>query len=305
MTTCCFLVGVEKQEMTSVASSLSDAVERRIITKLTQIGQGVSLKDIQRDFRDVEPKLLSDAIRALVESRRASIQQVDGERYICVVNNLAEGLAVIFDLIRASGCEGIDQTTLCSKAKLSKSEVTKALNQLLTQQRIKDIRCFSNKAKKLYMLFELEPSELVTGGAFYNEQRDIDVGFVDSLRGRITAFVSLKKIVTLAQICQMIATEMPLKTLSHKEVSELVGTLEMDGVIECIHSQQPRSQQHFQLASGQNVTRHSAPGTIGSLVSQFPCVSCSLLDRCAPHGVGAINPSTCTYLEDWIRLTGT
>lgn len=279
-----------------------EVVERRILSKISQVGESATMKDIQRDLRDVEPKILVEAMRSLVASRKVSISQVDGERVISMANNLAEGLAVVFDLIRSSGCEGIDQVTICAKAKLPKTEVTKALTQLQNQQRIKDIRCFSNKAKKLYMLAELEPSEAVTGGAFYNEQRDIDVPFVDDLRGRIVAFVTSMTSASMSQIAQMIQLNMTGKTLNGKELSQLLATLEMDGVLECI-SQGPRSSHIFRLGRGGSVTRHSAPTAIGSMTAQFPCVGCPMLDRCASHGVGVVNPASCVYLDDWLRLS--
>lgn len=283
---------------------MSELVEKRIISKLTQAGQGISVKELQRDFRDVDSKLLSDILRTLMETRKVTIQQLENssERFITLVNNLAEGLALVFEIIRASGCEGIDQTAICTKAKLSKSEVVKALNQLTAQQRIKDIRCFTNKAKKLYMLFELEPSEAVTGGTFYNEMRDIDVPFVDSLRSRIVSFVASRKVVSSSQITQLLTTDLTMagKRLSSREVQTLVNTLEMDGVIECI-SNTSRDQQ-YQLAFGKSVTRFSVPETFSSVVGQFPCVGCPQLDQCSAHGVGAVSPVHCTYLSDWLRL---
>ena len=119
-------------------------LEKRIITRLVQAGQSMSSVALQRDLRDVDARLLSDAIRSLMESRKISLNQGEnGERFLSLTNSLAENLALVLDIVRSYGVEGVDQTTICSCAKLAKTEVTKALNQLLGQQRIKDIRCFT------------------------------------------------------------------------------------------------------------------------------------------------------------------
>lgn len=274
-----------------------ESVEKRVLARLSHSGQ--ALKDLQRDFHDVDAKTLGETVRGLMESRRVAIHTVEGERYISAVNHLAEGLAVVYDLIRSSGCEGVDQTTICSRAKLPKTEVTKALNQLLAQQRIKDIRCFTNKAKKLYILYELEPSEAVTGGTFYNDARDIDVGFVDNMRSKIVGFIGSKKVVSVAQVEKFLEMQQLGKAVSAREVRQVVATLEMDGIVDIVCQE---SSDLLQLSSGKNVTRFAVPLTTSGSVSQLPCVGCPNLHRCEAHGVGAINPATCTYLDDWLRL---
>jgi DNA-binding HxlR family transcriptional regulator len=276
-----------------------ESVEKRVLARLSQGGQ--SFKDLQRDFHDVDSKILGETIRSLMETRRVAIHSVEGERYISAVNHLAEGLAVVYDLIRSSGCEGVDQTTICSRAKLPKTEVTKALNQLIAQQRIKDIRCFSNKAKKLYILFELEPSEAVTGGTFYNDARDIDVSFVDNMRSKIVGFIGSKKIASLPQVEAFIEMQHLGKAVSSREIRQVVATLEMDGIVDIV-CQSGETSHLLQLAQGKNVTRHAVPSTIGASVSQFPCLGCPSLHRCEAHGVGAINPASCKYLDDWLRM---
>ncbi|CUG94078.1 RNA polymerase III Rpc34 subunit, putative [Bodo saltans] len=276
-----------------------ESVEKRVLARLAQGSQ--SFRDLQRDFHDVDSKILGETIRTLMESRRVAIHSVEGERYISAVNHLAEGLAVVYDLIRSSGCEGVDQTTICSRAKLPKTEVTKALNQLIAQQRIKDIRCFTNKAKKLYILFELEPSEAVTGGTFYNDARDIDVAFVDNMRSKIVGFIGSKKIASISQVEAFIEMQHLGKSVSFREIRQVVATLEMDGIVDVV-CQPGESSDLLQLAQGKNVTRHAVPSTVGSSVSQFPCIGCPNLHRCEAHGVGAINPATCKYLDDWLRL---
>jgi DNA-directed RNA polymerase III subunit RPC6 len=190
----------------------------------------------------------------------------------------------------------VDQATICSCAKLTKSEVTKALNQLVGQQRIKDIRCFTNKAKKLYMLYELEPSANVTGGTFYTEARDIDSAFIDAVRGRVTQYIQQKAAASVSQIKSFLDADAQMKRLSMHDVEVIVGSLELDGVIERISGTS-----EFELSVSRSVTRHGLGNSPGALLTHFPCVGCPYLERCGAAGVGPVNPISCTYLTTWLQ----
>jgi hypothetical protein len=272
-------------------------LEKRIVARLVQAGQSMSSAALQRDLRDVDARLLSDAIRSLMESRKITLQQGDNnERLLSLTNSLTENLALVLDIVRSSGVEGVDQTTICSCAKLAKSEVTKALNQLLGQQRIKDIRCFTNKAKKLYMLFELEPSSNVTGGTFYTDARDIDAGFIDAVRAKVTQFIGQKAAASVSQIKVFLDAEVHTKHLSLHDVEVIVGSLELDGMIERI-----ANTSEFELSAACSVTRHGALSSPSAMLTHYPCVGCPLLERCGSTGVGSVNPISCTYLTNWLH----
>jgi hypothetical protein len=272
-------------------------LEKRIVARLVQAGQSMSSTALQRDLRDVDARLLSDAIRSLMESRKISLQQGENnERLLSLTNSLAENLALILDIVRSSGVEGVDQTTICSCAKLAKSEVTKALNQLIGQQRIKDIRCFTNKAKKLYMLYELEPSANVTGGTFYTDTRDIDSSFIDAVRAKVTHYIQQKAAASIAQIKLFLDAEVQTKRLSLHDVEVIVGSLELDGIIEQI----PNTSE-YELSASRSVARHGSLASPGAMLTNYPCVGCPYLERCGSAGVGAVNPVSCTYLTNWLH----
>ena len=280
-------------------------LEKRIITRLVQAGQSMSSVALQRDLRDVDARLLSDAIRSLMESRKISLNQGEnGERFLSLTNSLAENLALVLDIVRSYGVEGVDQTTICSCAKLAKTEVTKALNQLLGQQRIKDIRCFTNKAKKLYMLYELEPSANVTGGTFYTDSRDIDSAFIDAVRGKVVQYIGQKAAASCNQIKQFLDSEIQTKRLSQRDLDVVLGSLELDGIIERINSSALDSGDiQFELAVSRNVARHGALTNPAALLTHYPCVGCPNLERCGSAGVGSVNPVSCTYLTEWLHST--
>jgi hypothetical protein len=288
-----------------LAGSVGFELEKLVVGKLTLAGQGISFKDLQAAAPDVTSKQMADTIRTLMENRKVVIHQNScGEKFISLINTLTEGLAVVYDIVRSSGREGIDQMGVCTKAKLSKPEVTKALNQLVAQQKIKDIRCFSNKARKIYMLYDLEPAESVTGGALYNDSRDIDALFVDRLRLKITEFIASRHTVPEGEIIQMLLVDvaagpLPTKRVSYREARTVLRSLEADGVVQSIPSD---GTQLYQLTLSRNISHFGQSNTLGTLLCQYPCVGCPQLDRCSPSGRGPISPKACTYLRMWLAV---
>lgn len=179
-----------------------DDMQQRILTRLSTAGQeAVPFDLIQREIA-ADPKLIAAALRGLLEGRQVTLRRGsagDTQTYLSLAHDLTESVSVVLDAIRASGTTGVDQVQLASKLRLAKTEVLKALHSLMAQKLIQERRSFTNRAKRIYLLYNLEPSAQVTGGTFYCGE-ELDVAYVDELRRRIVAFVSLKLSVSLDQI---------------------------------------------------------------------------------------------------------
>ncbi|AAZ10424.1 RNA polymerase Rpc34 subunit, putative [Trypanosoma equiperdum] len=180
--------------------------EQRILASLALAGQGaLLLATLQQDL-GLHHRTMAAALRGLMEGGRVVLRHGnrEGDMYVALVNSMPEGPSLVLDAIRASGNSGIDQAALCSSLRLPKGEIIKSLQMLLSQKRIKERRCFSNRAKRIYLLFEFEPSDEVTGGTFYGgeDSREMDIGFVDEMRRRIMLLVAQRHSVSLEQITQ-------------------------------------------------------------------------------------------------------
>ncbi|KEG14685.1 hypothetical protein DQ04_00341000, partial [Trypanosoma grayi] len=190
----------------SLASSGVANAQQQILASLSLAGQeAVLFATLQRDLA-LDQRTAADALRSLMEAGKVVLRRGnnDGSVYVALTNTMPEGPSLVLDAIRASGNSGIDQPTLCSKVRLPKSEIIKSLQLLVAQKRIKERRCFSNRAKRIYLLFEFEPSDEVTGGTFYGgeDSREMDVWFVDEMRRRVVALVAQRHSVSLEQIAQ-------------------------------------------------------------------------------------------------------
>ncbi|RNF25618.1 DNA-directed RNA polymerase [Trypanosoma conorhini] len=305
--------------MSSAASKVTHA-QQRILSSLSLSGQeAVLFATLQRDLA-LDQRTAADALRGLMEGGRVVLRRgnSDGSVYVALSNSMPEGPSLVLDAIRASGNSGIDQTTLCGKVRLPKNEIIKSLQLLVAQKRIKERRCFSNRAKRIYLLFEFEPSDEITGGTFYagEDSREMDVWFVDEMRRRIVALVAQRHSVSLEQITQhlhdshgggeatlgggdgvVVMTAHPggstvtsasggsggSKRISQRDAQLLVQTLVLDGVLDSVAPSAGAPPQ-YQLATGKNVLRHFTATLAAGGSRTSGGATSSLEDGRDPHG---------------------
>ncbi|KAK7200057.1 RNA polymerase Rpc34 subunit [Novymonas esmeraldas] len=184
----------------SLSSSMT--VEQRILHRLsTSAEEAVPYEHLKRELQ-LGTSGGEGAVRQLMEQNRVRLRRgtgADTQIYISIVNNINENLSLVLDAVRASGSSGIDQAQLLSKVRMPKTEVGKALAALTAKNLIKEHRSFTNRAKRIYTLFNIDPSSHVTGGTMYCGE-ELDVAFVDEWRRELTRFVSTRRMVGFDQI---------------------------------------------------------------------------------------------------------
>jgi len=74
------------------------------------------------------------------------------------------------------------------KSNLSQIQMQKVLKTLEMRKLIKAVKSVASKNRKVYMLYELEPSKELTGGAWYTEQ-EFDAEFIEVLRDHCLKFI--------------------------------------------------------------------------------------------------------------------
>ncbi|KAG5490420.1 hypothetical protein JKF63_00540 [Porcisia hertigi] len=184
----------------SLSSSMT--VEQRILHRLSTCAEeAIPYERLKKELQ-LGTSGGEGAVRQLMEQNRVRLRRgtgADTQIYISIVNNINENLSLVLDAVRASGSTGIDQTQLLSKVRMPKTELGKALTALAAKNLIKEHRSFTNRAKRIYTLFNIDPSSHITGGAMYCGE-EIDVAFVDEWRRELTRFVSTRRMVSFDQI---------------------------------------------------------------------------------------------------------
>jgi DNA-directed RNA polymerase III subunit RPC6 len=73
---------------------------------------------------------------------------------------------LVYQVIKQAGNTGVWTRDLKVRTNLAQPQVTKMLKALEGKSLIKSVKNVNNPSRKLYMLFELEPSREITGGAW-------------------------------------------------------------------------------------------------------------------------------------------
>ncbi|KAG5473798.1 hypothetical protein LSCM1_04428 [Leishmania martiniquensis] len=185
-----------------MSSSPSMTVEQRILHRLsTSAEEAVPYERLKKELQ-LGSSGGEGAVRRLMEQNRVRLRRgngADAQIYISIVNDINENLSLVLDAVRASGSSGIDQSQLLGKVRMPKTELGKALAALTAKNLIKEHRSFTNRAKRIYTLFNIDPSSSITGGAMYCGE-ELDVAFVDEWRRELTRFVSARRMVSFDQM---------------------------------------------------------------------------------------------------------
>ncbi|EDN07962.1 DNA-directed RNA polymerase III [Histoplasma capsulatum] len=113
------------------------------------------------------------------------IAQSDAEK----LQNLNAEERLIYSVVESTGRSGVWTRTIKSRTNLHQTIVNRCLKSLETKNYIKSVRNVKYPQRKMYMLSGLQPSEDVTGGAWFTDGV-LDSDFIRGLGGWIEHWVS-------------------------------------------------------------------------------------------------------------------
>jgi predicted transcriptional regulator len=85
----------------------------------------------------------------------------------CRVRGLEADEKLVYQIIEQSATQGIWIRDIRVQSNLQNPRLQKVLKALEGRQLIKTVKLHTHTSKKMYMLFNLSPSEELTGGAWY------------------------------------------------------------------------------------------------------------------------------------------
>ena len=205
------------------------ATRERVLAACRDSADGQTTQtDLQAKLPDVPLQILALAINGLLQLCKIQMYKVKESSGALKIaykalsqdetarwKNLSVEELLVYQLIRDSGNQGIWTRDLKLKSGLQQPQVAKFLKGLENRKLIKSIKSVKNKNRKVYMIFELEPSATVTGGAWYTDN-ELDNEYIDVLRDACLQFVRKRRRATVAEISQFIRE----KKLSKVELGE-------------------------------------------------------------------------------------
>ncbi|BEI81114.1 hypothetical protein CcaverHIS002_0202740 [Cutaneotrichosporon cavernicola] len=180
-------------------------------------------------------------------------------------NTLTTEQQYVLQIVDKAGNTGISKPSIANQVNteiMARMQVFRALESLEKVGLVKTFKSVNAPTMPLYILAHLKPPEDMAGGIWFDESKEYDSVFVDTLRGVVLNFIQLKTFPqrkaandAISKLCsnpiypisQTAALPTPSLILSHlqknkvtsapltvKNVMEICRALELDGLIEMI-----------------------------------------------------------------------
>lgn len=279
---------------------------------------------------EIGPSISQSEVVASINSliQRGRLQLIRGANDVIFYKEVSEETALkfrgltaedilVYQMIEASGNQGIWTRHIKTRSNLQQTQLTKILKNLESRRLVKQVKSIEAKTRKVYMLFDLEPSRDLTGGPWYSEQ-DFDSAFVDDLLLHIYRYIQSRKHATASQIAEFIrASGITSVDLRDSDIQSLIQALIWDGrIVESFAAPAVSSGSGSTgSASGKRAASAAQASAASSAVAHYkiaayyletdaltevPCVACPVFDVCSPNG--EVNPQSCIYYNTWLKL---
>ena len=219
---------------------------------------------------------------------------------------------LVYQVIKNADNKGAWTREIKQKTGLHQNVVTKVIKALEAKQIIKSVKT-KNSTRKVFMLFDVEPSLEITGGPWFSEN-ELDVEFIEGLAiacykfiaSRSTAsngnpesllpvgysgYATLEQIHTFITVSGITNVEIGISDLEF-----VVNTLVYDGKIEKVF---PMHRSKGTVTQFKLIKGATALGLFENPLAKSPCGVCPLVAQCSL--AGPITPLKCQYYAEWIQ----
>ncbi|KAI3872537.1 hypothetical protein MKX03_012236 [Papaver bracteatum] len=215
---------------------------------------------------------------------------------------LSEAERTIYDLIVSTEDTGIWTRDIKYKIKvIPDTVVNKSIKSLKDKGLIKEVVNIQNKGKKMLMGSDFEPSDELTGGAWYDKEGKLETQLIEESKFVCFKFISRMKVATVGEITEAVNNSGVFKEgvkFTGKQIEDLLQSLILDKKIveskstgKGVFAKIPMGEECYQCSN-----KRALPKT-GALAS-IPCGVCPRLNECTPDGI--ISPTTCVYFKKWL-----
>ena len=302
-----------KRARNAAATTTSRDLTQTFMSYLESNGGKASDKDLKSKFGSRYAELVS-VINSLLGSRRLVMEKTEhGNTYTTQSEEMAakyDGLdqdhMLVLQEIRGSGNKGLWLRSIKKQTRISGARLNKALKLLLSKKLIKIIKSVLYTNKKIYMDYDTTPSEDHTGGPWYTEGA-YDNSMIKALRKLIVSLCNKKGPQTIeelaAPIDKVIEGGMNFR---ESDLLVLVNSLILDGKLREIMDRGVKryevDKHDFWVSASNEDYNLLAANTEPPCIGCFPIGDCSVRPTSTSGQArkGAISPSTCPYMFNWL-----
>ncbi|MBA0555678.1 hypothetical protein Golob_025839 [Gossypium lobatum] len=213
-------------------------------------------------------------------------------------DSVTEQERIVHEVIRSKQDMGISQLDMKREINLHSNLIAKCIKSLVSKNLIKEVKNIHSRRQKHYMSAEFEPSNEITGGAWYVEG-SLDKEYINVLKEQCWRKIYGLKVATLEGIVDAIKrSNVSQIELSKQQVEEIVKALVLDNEVMEVRSTGtgefasiPVGKACYKCAGKRG---YGGEPKLGALAS-VPCGVCPQISRCTPDGI--ISPITCEYYK--------
>lgn len=288
-----------------------EPIEQKIIALAQARPKGISDKDLAVELPELQSGQRAEIINKLLQQGFFDLYKQGGSLSYRLKDpaKIAKGAdneeKIVYRIIEEAGNKGIWTRDIRFKSNLMHTQLKKILKSLETKKLIKVVKSVAASKKKVYMLYNLEPDESVTGGAWYQDQ-DFETEFVDVLNQQCYRFLELKrektknstngpidarnKTFASSKDVWKFITELGISKvkLSVTNMEMILNTLVYDGKVERILA-----------GDGSNLYRAIQPLVTSPGLIRTPCGLCPVRKQCFDDG--PVTPIKCQYIREWLE----
>uniref|UniRef100_T1K5G6 DNA-directed RNA polymerase III subunit RPC6 n=1 Tax=Tetranychus urticae TaxID=32264 RepID=T1K5G6_TETUR len=222
------------------------------LTLLETYKNGVSEETLQSVSDSVSTKIRAECINNLLANGKIELLKQGGQLIYKLKNEdqrfESDEEIVIYNIIEEAGNIGIWIRDIRTKSKIPSTQLSKLFKSMESKKLIKSVKSFAANKRKVYMLYNVQPDDSVTGGTWYSNN-DFESEFVEILNSQCFKYLLRKaeiarsysspvermksSFVSSSEVLDYInKTGISRVTLSKKDIEPILETLVFDGKVE-------------------------------------------------------------------------
>ncbi|XVF26592.1 hypothetical protein REPUB_Repub14bG0031000 [Reevesia pubescens] len=234
-------------------------------------------------------------------SRLQGPNSLKRKRPVSTSDSLTEHEQTVLTVIQSKQDMGMSQREMNREIKLPDPQITKSIKSLLSKNLIKEVKNIQSRGRKHFISAEFEPSNAITGGAWYVEG-SLDTEYINVLKEQCWRKIYSLKVATLEGVTDAIKrSNVSQIELSKLQIEEIVKALVLDN--EVMEVKSSGTGEFASIPVGKVCYKcigkrgYGGEPKIGALAS-IPCGVCPQISHCTPDGI--ISPKTCVYYKKWL-----
>ncbi|KAL1510457.1 hypothetical protein AB1Y20_006767 [Prymnesium parvum] len=234
--------GAKKRKAPGGNSAQSAADEILHVCSAPTNSLGVAQDDLEAALANVPKEVLLEALNSLIKRGKLVpcpgvngkiLFRIQSDEVAAKFHGLSAEDRLVYQEVERAGSSGISTRDLCMHTSLQHPQLTKVLKMLETRKLVRPVKSHAAKNKKMYILYDLEASKEITGGAFYSGQ-DFDHELIIQLQQHALSFIAkeeganAQKVHEFISKCGLIVG----KPLALSDIVSVLDTLVYDGRVE-------------------------------------------------------------------------